>query len=95
MYVKRDVDFWELENDCWSGAENTLAKICEHDLEDEFMDWLESYFGDEVPTMTEVNDLLRFDDEFVFESIGLFEEEDEDEYWDEDEEEEEESDFES
>ena len=86
MEIKDYYGFDDLENRCWSGAEDTLATIREHDMEDEFMDWLESYYGDEIPTLTEVNDLLRFDSEWVFDMIGLdLEEEDEDEYWDEDE----------
>ena len=71
MYIKNDYDFNELIENCWSGAEDTLETIREHDMEDEFMDWLESYYGDEIPTLTEVNDLLRFEDDFVFEQINL------------------------
>lgn len=83
MEIKDYYGFDDLENRCWSGAEDTLATIREHDMEDEFMDWLESYFGDEIPTLTEVNDLLRFDDDWVFEQIGLDpdDEEYDDEYW--------------
>lgn len=87
MEIKDYYDFDDLENKCWSGAEDTLATIREHDMEDEFMDWLESYFGDEIPTLTEVNDLLRFDGDWVFEQIGLDPDEDNyDDYedWDED-----------
>lgn len=89
MFVKKDLDFYDLQNECWSNAEDTLAKIAEYDMEDEFMDWLESYYGDEIPTMTELNDLLRFEEDFVYESIGLDEneddeEDDDDEDWDED-----------
>ena len=87
MEIKDYYGFDDLKDKCWSGAEDTLATIREHDMEDEFMDWLESYFGDEIPTLTEVNDLLRFDGDWVFEQIGL--DPDEDDYdnyedWDED-----------
>ena len=85
MYIKKDLDFYDLQNECWSNAEDTLAKIAEYDMEDEFMDWLESYYGDEIPTMTELNDLLRFEEDFVYESIGLDTDEDEDEEDDDDE----------
>lgn len=88
MFIKKDLDFYDLQNECWSNAEDTLAKIAEYDMEDEFMDWLESYYGDEIPTMTELNDLLRFEEDFVYESIGLDEDgEDDEEDWDEDEDE--------
>lgn len=87
MFIKKDLDFYDLQNECWSNAEDTLAKIAEYDMEDEFMDWLESYYGDEIPTMTELNDLLRFEEDFVYESIGLDpdedDEDDDNEDWDE------------
>ena len=83
MFIKDDYDFRDLQNACWDNAVETLNKIEEHDMEDEFMDWFESYFGDEIPTITEVNDLLRFDDEWVLEQLGISEDEEEedDEYW--------------
>ena len=89
MYIKYDYDFNELMENCWSGAEDTLNTISEHDMEDEFMNWVELYFGDEIPTLTEINDLLRFEGDWVFEQIGLDpdeEDEDDDEYWDDDDE---------
>ena len=56
-------------------------------MEDELMDFLEMYYADsEIPTDTEVNDLLWFESEWLFEQIGLNEDEEE-----EDEEEEEEN----
>ena len=85
MEIKEYYDFDDLENSCWSGAEDTLATIREHDMEDKFLDWIESYYSDEVPTLTEVNDLLRFEDEWIFEQIGLDLNEDDEESEDEDE----------
>ena len=81
LEVKRELDFYDLEKECWSGAEDTLKTVREHNMEDELMNFLESYFGEfgETPTMTEVNDLLWFEDEWIFEQIGLEEEDDEDE----------------
>lgn len=79
MEIKEEYDFDDLINACWSDAVDTLKTISDYDMEDEFMDWLESYYGYEIPTMTEVNDLLRFEDEWVFEQIGLDLNEDEDE----------------
>ena len=83
MYVKQDMDFNDLMNNCWSGAIDTLKTIEEHNKEDELMAHLEeifeSYF-DNVPTMTEVNDYLWFDDETIFEALEISEmEEEEDE----------------
>ena len=87
MVVKRELDFSDLQRECWSGAVDTLLTIWEHDKEDDFMDFLEGYFEDTVPTMTEVNDLLWFEDEWIFEQIDLDLEEDdekEDDDWDND-----------
>ena len=35
------------------------------------MDLLEEEFGDDTPTMTEVNDFIRFDDDFIFDALGI------------------------
>lgn len=82
MYIKQDMDFNDLMNNCWSGAINTLKTIEEHDKEDEAMEYLKETFGfyfDNVPTMTEVNDYLWFEDEAIFEALGISEIEDEEE----------------
>ena len=87
MYIKQDMDFNDLMNNCWSGAIDTLKTIEEHDKEDELMAHLEEQWFDEVPTMTEINDYLWFEDEFIFEALGIFEteEEEEEDVWEENE----------
>lgn len=86
MYIKQDMDFNNLMNNCWSGAVDTLRTIKENDKEIELMAHLEeifeSYF-DNVPTMTEVNDYLWFEDEAIFEALGISETEEEEEEQDE------------
>lgn len=84
MFIKDDYDFRDLQNACWDNAVETLNTIEEHDMEDDFMDWFESYFGDEIPTITEVNDILRFDDDWILEELGISDDEDEDEEEDDD-----------
>lgn len=91
MFVKTEVDgFGWLENNCWSGAIDTLNKIREWNMEDQFMDYLEDmfYLGEDIPTLTELNDFLWFDDEMIFSDLGITDEEEEDDFWEEDEEEE-------
>ena len=86
MYIKQDMDFNDLMNNCWSGAIDTLKTIEEHDKEDELMEHLEEIFEtyfDNVPTMTEINDYLWFSDEDIFECLGISESEDEEEEQDE------------
>lgn len=82
MYIKQDMNFNDLMNNCWSGAINTLKTIEEHGKEDELMAHLEEIFEtnfDNVPTMTEVNDYLWFEWETIFKSLGISESEDEEE----------------
>lgn len=77
MYIKQNMDFNDLMDNCWSGAIDTLKTIEEHDKEDELMAHLEEQWFDEVPTMTEINDYLWFEDEFIFECLGISESEEE------------------
>lgn len=82
MYIKQDMDFNDLMNNCWSGAIDTLKTIEEHDKEDELMVHLESIMSEDIgniPTMTEINDYLWFDSDFIFESLGISESEEEEE----------------
>ena len=82
MYIKQDMDFNDLMNNCWSGACNTLKTIEEHGKENEFMAHLEDIFEscfDNVPTMIEVNDYLWFEDEAIFDALGISESEEEEE----------------
>ena len=78
MYVKKDMDFNTLMDECWC-CEDVLNKIYDEDKEDEFMDFLEEYFYENIPTMTELNDLIRFDWEWIFEQLGTEDEEDDEE----------------
>lgn len=76
MYIKHDMDFNDLINNCWSGAIDTLKTIEEHSKEDSFMEHLESIMSEDIgniPTITEVNDYLWFDSDFIFETLGISE----------------------
>ena len=74
MEIKKDYDFEDLKRNSWSGAINTLEKIEENEKEEELMQLLEYTFED-VPSETEVNDFLWFDDDFIFKELGIKEEE--------------------
>lgn len=69
MYIKVDYDFNDLMDNCWSGAEETLKVIEENSKEDAFMELLEMTFTE--PTMTEVNDFLRFEDDYIYDVLGI------------------------
>lgn len=79
MYIKQDMDFNNLMNNCWSGAVDTLKTIEEHNKEDELMAHLEEQWLDEMPTMTQINDYLWFEDEYIFQCLGISETEEEEE----------------
>lgn len=70
MEIKKDYDFEDLKRNSWSGAIDTLEKIEENEKEEELMQLLEYTFED-VPSETEVNDFLWFDDDFIFEELGI------------------------
>lgn len=90
MKICREIDFSYLTENSWSGAIDTLNTIGEHMKEDELMDLLEEVFEGDIPTATEVNDFLWFEDEYIFEALGIKDEDEEDEDEEEDEESEEE-----
>ena len=69
MIVKCEYTFHDLYDNSWSGAINTLNTIIENDKEDELMDFLEQIF-DEV-TDVQLNDFLWFDSDYIFEHLGI------------------------
>ena len=77
MYIKSDFSFEDLKDQCWGGAEETLKIIEEHNKEELLLDLLENdIFFEEIPTITEVNDYLAFEDEFIFDCLQIEIEED-------------------
>lgn len=84
--VTNELDFNDLMNQCWSGAVDTLNTIYDNDKEDEFMSLLEEAFFFEVPTLTAINDLCWFESDWIFEQLGISEEDenkDDEDDWDE------------
>ena len=74
MEIKREINgFYELADIVWSGAVDTIADIQNTNKEDEFMNFLEEVFCDEIPTDTEVNDFIWFERDYIYENLGLTE----------------------
>ena len=74
MEIRKEInDFYALADMVWSGAVDTIADIQNANKEDEFMNFLESVFCDEVPTDTMVNDFIWHDRNYIYENIGLTE----------------------
>lgn len=75
MLISREMSFEDLERNSWSGAIDTIRTVREAGKEDELMDFLENVFIDDgIPTETQINDLLWFESEWIFEELGIDEE---------------------
>ena len=77
--VQMELDFHDLFNECWSGALDTLNTIYEHDKGEELMSLLALDCFGNTPDLTEVNDLLSFEDVWIFEMLGIDPDEEEEE----------------
>ena len=74
MEIRKEINgFYELADMVWSGAVDTITDIQNANKENEFMNFLEMVFCDDVPTDTEVNDFLWFERDYIYENIGLTE----------------------
>lgn len=76
--VKREMSIYDLASECWSGADDFLNEVIEAGKEDILMDFLSDIFCEEEPSLTELNDLFRFDQDELRNNLGM-NEEDEDE----------------
>ena len=66
------------EFNAWSGAVTTKERIIEEGKEREFEYLIEECYPEGL-TDTELNDLLWFEDEWIFDSLGIVDEEEEEE----------------
>ena len=65
-------DFYNLFENSWSGARDTLEDIIKAEKEEEFMQYLDEVFcdSDEI-TDTELNDFIWHDRDIIYENLGL------------------------
>ena len=77
MYIKKDYDFYDLLDACWSGAVDTLKTIQEKNKENELMNFLEECFSEETPDLTSINDFLWFEKDYIFEVLKIKKEDEE------------------
>lgn len=74
MEIKKEINgFNELADMVWSGAVDTITDIQNANKEDEFMNFLEMEFFEDIPTDTEVNDFIWFERDRIYENLGLTE----------------------
>lgn len=75
MRIYKDFDANEFE--AWAGAVDTLDRILDEGKGEELEQLLDEIFPDGAEE-TEVNDLLWFEPDYVFESLGIEDDDDED-----------------
>ena len=57
---KIDIDLEDFK--AWSGGKDTLNLLIEQDLIEEVEDYINEIFYDTIPTETDINDILWFDE---------------------------------
>ena len=77
--ISEEVDGYTLVDRLWSGAEDVMQRILDEGKEDTFFAILsDTHCDSDHIDITEINDLLRFEAEKVYEWLGIGEEEEED-----------------
>lgn len=69
--VQEELTAYELKDRLWGSAEDTLQRIIDEGKENTFFATLADLYSDRIPTILEINDLLRFDEDTVFEWCGI------------------------
>ncbi|MDR1463877.1 MAG: hypothetical protein LBJ11_01070 [Oscillospiraceae bacterium] len=70
LSIIKDISAYELKDEVWSGGLETLLMIMENDKLHDFMDLLAELYPEPVD-ITTINDLLWFDDDFIFEQLDI------------------------
>lgn len=68
--VKQEMDFDDIRKSAWGQAVAVLDEIEEEGMQEELMAYLEDIFNEGVD-LTELNDLLSYDWEWVYSQIGM------------------------
>ena len=69
MYIKDDYGFEDLKKAVWQGAKTTVEKIDKAGKGEQLMEFLQEAYYDDVPTLTQVNDLLWHDSAYVTDTL--------------------------
>lgn len=77
MKVYQEISIRDFEG--WSGAEETQNLIVFNNKEEEFDALIEELYPDGIEEVA-LNDLLRFDSDWVLDSLGIYEEEEEEDF---------------
>lgn len=71
--IKKECDFYELRQEVWCGAVDTLKTVIENKKTNELMYLLEDLFYT-ATDITEINDFLWFDRDYIYEELEIQEE---------------------
>ena len=72
--VSREMNFNDIKEMVWSGAINTINRVEEEQKQDELMELINEVFCGEIVDETKLNDFLWFDTDFIYESLGITDE---------------------
>jgi hypothetical protein len=74
MYItvttSNDMDFDDIYQNSWSGAVDTLNTVLDEGKEDDLMELLDELYPDGVDE-NDLNDFLWFDDDYIFNELGI------------------------
>ncbi|MCL2494107.1 MAG: hypothetical protein FWE98_00435 [Oscillospiraceae bacterium] len=70
LSIVKEISGYELKDELWSGALDRLETITQADKLHDLMDLLEEIYPEPVG-ITTVNDLLWFEEDFLFEQLEL------------------------
>jgi len=70
LSIAKEINGFELKDELWCGALDTLGTITENDKLQELMYLLEELYPEPVD-ITTINDLLWFDEDFIFEQLNI------------------------
>jgi len=70
LSIVKDISAFELRDELWRGALDTLETIIQNDQLQELMNLLEDMYPEPV-SITTINDLLWFDEDFILEQLNI------------------------
>jgi len=70
LSIIKDISEFELKDELWSGAVDTLETITENDKLQDLMYLLEERYPEPVD-ISIINDLLWFEDDYIFEQLKI------------------------
>ena len=72
--VSKEMNFNGIKDMVWSGAIYTINRVEEEQKQDEFMELINEAFCGETIDETKLNDFLWFDTDYIYENLGITDE---------------------